>query len=227
MKPRLSICILAFNKYSFTKSCLDDLSKLSSDIEIIVVDNASSDETEKELLNNKNIKYIRNNENLGFSGGNNTAYLNCNSDNILFLNNDIRVKSNHSNWVDLLINEIKDDLLIGPTGGYIEPRENFEFKYETNDSTRKINYLSGWCLASNKKTFDKLVERDYAGPWNEDYRPAYFEDTHMSFLANKLGIRIKLVSVPIVHFGKVSSKQLNTAKLYQNSKKVFNKYWKK
>ena len=49
----------------------------------------------------------------------------------------------------------------------------------------------------------------------------------MGFLAKKLNMNFELVDIPVVHFGKVSSKQLNTAKLYLNSKKVFNSYWGK
>ena len=223
----LSICILAFNKYNYTKSCLDDLSKLNSNHQIIVVDNNSTDETEKELNKRTDILYIKNSENLGFSGGNNIAYNNCKYDNILFLNNDIRVKSNFENWTNIILEKIQDDILVSPTAGYLDPKNNFEFKYETSNINDKINYLSGWCLAGNKNTFEKLKEKNYTGPWNEDYRPAYFEDAHMGFLAKKLNMNFELVDIPVVHFGKVSSKQLNTAKLYLNSKKVFNSYWGK
>ena len=57
---RLSICIPVYNKYAFTKSCLDDLYKLPEDHEIIIIDNGSTDDTGSLLKNNNRIKYIRN-----------------------------------------------------------------------------------------------------------------------------------------------------------------------
>ena len=56
----LSICIPVFNKFNFTKSCLKDLEKLPNDHEIIVVDNGSTDETQSNFSNSKEIIYIRN-----------------------------------------------------------------------------------------------------------------------------------------------------------------------
>jgi glycosyltransferase involved in cell wall biosynthesis len=45
----LSIVVVVFNKWNFTKSCLKDLVQLPADHEIIVIDNASSDETNVEI----------------------------------------------------------------------------------------------------------------------------------------------------------------------------------
>ena len=53
MSKILSIVIPVFNKFNFTKACLSDLSKLSSDHEIIIVDNGSTDETQAQLEGSK------------------------------------------------------------------------------------------------------------------------------------------------------------------------------
>lgn len=241
---KLSIVIPVFNKWNFTKACLEDLFQLPIDHEIVLVDNASSDETQEECkkLNRPNFKYIRNTENFGFAKACNIGYTASNGNNILFLNNDIRVKSDFTNWTKALLDAIEPNALIGPTAGYVNPENNFSFVHETNNSDDKINYMSGWCLAASRETFNKLdmdLSRDY-NPlskaiadkfvphqeiFSEEFGIAYFEDTDLSFRAEKMGMKFKLVEVPVHHFGKMTSKQLDTAKLYSEARKIFINKW--
>lgn len=218
-----SIIIPCFNQYNFTKSCLNDLSHLPQDrAEIIIIDNGSKDDT-KLLSNKDNIKYIRNDANEGFGKACNKGYSLSTNDNIMFLNNDIRVKSNHSNWIDNILNEIKNSQLISPTAGFVDPNNNFNFCYETNDIKKPINYMSGWMLCATRKTFDKLAITKNEIFSNEFF--CYYEDTDLSFRATEVGIKFCLASVPVIHFGKVSSSQINTNKLYLESREIFNKKW--
>lgn len=222
----LSIIIPVFNKFNFTKSCLADLSKLSNEHQIIVFDNGSTDETQKELTNwnlYPNFKYIRSEINGGFAFAINRAYEQTDAPNVLMLNNDIRVKNNFSDWTKRLI-ECCGDSLVGPTMG--ELNNNFGFIKEANNQLNsKYSYLSGWCLAGSKKIFNKLKINDYVGPMSEEFF-CYFEDADMSMRAKQIGIPLKVIDVPVVHFGKVSSKQLNTATLYQKAKIIFTNKWK-
>src|ERR1700722_8839456 len=97
----LSIIIPVFNKWGFTKQALKDLYRLPNNHEIIVLDNGSSDETQSQLQNSKEIIYVRNNNNFGFAKASNQGYQISSAPNILFLNNDIRVnheKINSANW---------------------------------------------------------------------------------------------------------------------------------
>lgn len=237
MQVKLSIVIPIFNKWNFTKSCLNDLMKLPGDHEIIVVDNASSDETQDGLKAYPRVKVIRNDENLGFAKACNIGWTAASGPNIMFLNNDIRVKSNHTDWTKEIIDALDGNCLAGPTGGYVDPANNFKFMYETQDSAKKINYVGGWCLAASRATWSKLYlprEGTYAdtinsGPatqiFSEEFGLAYFEDTDMGFRAKKLGIAFKLIQIPVIHFGKVSSGQLNTNALYSNARSIFIKKW--
>lgn len=218
---KLSIVVLCYNKFNFTKSCLDDLSRLPSDHEIILIDNASTDETQNKLQNSKEIVYHRNPANLGFSGGSNIGYNLASSPNVLFLNNDIRVKSNYENWTQELINNCSYGL-VGPTMGLLD--SNFNFVKESNSYIdSKFSYMSGWCLASSKENFDKLKVN--GGVFDPDFF-AYFEDTSLSFRARTLNIPFKVIEVPVIHFGKQTSRQLNTYELYLKSKEIFINKWK-
>lgn len=218
----LSIVIPVFNKYNFTKACLEDLSKLPEDHEIIVVDNGSSDETQAELEKNSRIKYHREPINLGFAKACNIGYTLATAPNVLFLNNDIRVKSNFDNWTKELI-EHSTHNLVGPTMGQLDNQLNFI--QEANRVLPGKSYMSGWCLASSKEIWDTLTTYQYQGPFSEEFGLAYFEDTDLSFRARKLGIFMKVVDVPVVHFGKQTSKQLNTHQLYAQARQIFVKKW--
>lgn len=230
----LSICTPVFNKCLFTESYLNDLSKLDiNKHEIILVDNASTDNTkmviDKWSKKIPNITYVRNKENKGFAFSSNQAFSIAKYKNIMFLNNDIKVINNLSNWPDIYLQALDRNprQIISPTGGFIDPNKGFEFCYETDDGGRKINYLSGWMLCSTKETFDILVSNGNIGPFRSDLYSSYFEDSDLSFRARKLKLELTLMANNSVkHFGRITSKQLNIAKLYNESKSSFLKEWK-
>ncbi len=122
-------------------------------------------------------------------------------------------------------------MLISPTAGYIDPKNNFQFCYETTDPKKQYNYLSGWCLAGKKLTFSTLnISRENGSdaPQIFDERFfCFFEDVDLSFRSKKIGIKSHIIELPIVHFGHISSAQLNTAKLYRDAHKVFVNKWKR
>jgi GT2 family glycosyltransferase len=86
-----SIVIPVFNKAAFTKRCLDALRASlggAGEGEIIVVDNASSDETPALLARYPWIRSIRNERNLGYAGANNQAARVARGEFLVLLNND-------------------------------------------------------------------------------------------------------------------------------------------
>lgn len=226
---KLSIITLCYNKYPYTKQCLDGLFKLDpNDYEVIVFDNGSTDQTQMELskINRSNFRYIRSEMNGGYAYGNNRAYAKAQAPNVLFLNNDTRVTEtkNVAHWPEILL-EHCETALVGPTMGQLD--QDFNFIREVNAELLGLHtYLSGWCLASSKNILNKFREKTYIGPFSEDYF-CYFEDSHMGKLAHKLNIPLKVVKVPIVHLGKVSSAQLNTRNLYLRAQKIFKDNWRK
>lgn len=229
MNKILSIVIPVYNKYAFTKSCLNDLSNLSNDYEIIVVDNLSTDETQKQLENSKEIIYFRNHQNSMFSGGCNIGYALSSGENICFLNNDIRIKDKE-NWSKPLLEKCKD-YLVGPTMGLLD--KNFNFVKEANEYLTGNSYISGWCIASSRDNWNKLEmprtnELNYKITipqiWDENF--FYFSDPDLCLRAQRLGIKMTVATIPVVHFGKISSKELNVQKLYKDGRDQFLKKWK-
>jgi GT2 family glycosyltransferase len=223
-KKMLSIIIICYNKFNFTKSCLNDLFQLPTEThEIIVIDNASSDNTQTELLkiNRNNFRYIRNETNLFHSAAANQGYRASTGEYVLFLNNDIKIKSNHHNWTELLLKRC-DEGIMGCNMGQLDNALNF--KCEAANELSGNSYVAGWLIASSRKNWNKL-DLENGQIWNEKF-PFYFNDTDLSFRARKLGIKLGLVNLPITHFGKISASQMNIPKLYQEGRKVFLETWK-
>src|SRR5690606_12796312 len=66
-EPRVSIIIPVFNKWAWTAACLRSLagSKGLPKVEIILVDDGSTDETAARAGDVQGLKYLRNSRNLG------------------------------------------------------------------------------------------------------------------------------------------------------------------
>jgi GT2 family glycosyltransferase len=224
---RLSIVTPVFNNFNFTKSYLEDLSYLPEDVQVIVVNNASTDKTKElpflDIKIPKNLKIIRNDENYGFAKASNIGFKDSIGDYVLFLNNDIRVKSNKEDWILPLLAAAEDGSVVGPTGGLLD--SEFNFVHETNKIEPGHFYMSGWCLAAKRDTWNKLQLPTGECPFTEEFK-TYFEDTDLGFRCRELGIPFKIVDVPVVHFGKITAKQVGISQLYSAARAKFVRKWK-
>jgi GT2 family glycosyltransferase len=235
MNKLLSIVIPVMNNYIYTHYVLTNFKNLNSDkYEIIIVDNGSNDGTQNkiiELANDfTNLKYIRNNTNLGFGFACNQGYYISDSQAVMFLNNDIKITNKNYEWLDKLTDDVissSEPALFGPTGGLVDPRNNYHFVYETNNPNDKINYMSGWCLTAKRSVWNMLVLDDQKGPFDANTFFVYYEDTDCSLRAQQLNIKFVIYPLPIVHIGKQTSKLINTSQLYLQSKEKFIKKWVK
>jgi GT2 family glycosyltransferase len=90
----ISVVIVGWNARRYLELCLESLPETSPrrNIEILVVDNASSDGT-AEMIEARfpHVKLIRSSENLGFSRGNNLAIRHCQGRYIALVNPDVIV----------------------------------------------------------------------------------------------------------------------------------------
>ena len=113
--PTLSVIILNFNTKDLLAGCLSSVLGSAGfekgGLEIIVVDNASTDGS-VEMLNNKfpHLKVIRNKINVGFSAGNNIGIAESEGKYILLLNSDTKVEPN---TIRGMIDFMDEDKLIG------------------------------------------------------------------------------------------------------------------
>ena len=118
--PKVSIVIPVFNQWSYTEKCLKALRANTTDvpIEVIVVNNASTDETSRKLTllasEWRELRLITLSTNTGFSPACNVGAEASRAPFLLFLNNDTEV---HAGWLPPLLAELKD-----PHVGIVAPK---------------------------------------------------------------------------------------------------------
>ncbi len=102
MPVKTSIIILTYNELELTKKCLASIDQYTDkeEIELIIVDNGSSDGTREYISNLPDVKVILNEKNLGFAKGCNQGIEAAAGDNLLFLNNDTMVTKN---WLTAML----------------------------------------------------------------------------------------------------------------------------
>ena len=93
MRSKSTVIIPNYNGIKFLRSCLETLRKDSALVPVIVVDNASTDGSEKIWQEFPGVKQIRNEKNLGFAAAVNQGILAADTEYVILLNNDIEVKT--------------------------------------------------------------------------------------------------------------------------------------
>lgn len=226
---KIFVIILNWNRPELTIDCLKSVSSLKSksyNLNIVVVDNASSDDSVKKLKKQKiDFHLIQNSENLGFAAGNNEGIkyaLKNGADWIMVLNNDTVVDKN-------LIKEFLKHT--GGKVGILTPKiyfaEGFEFhkdKYKKSELGKVIWSAGGEMDWQNvfgvnrgvdevdKGQFDKAQNVNFAsgtcmfmnakmlkkiGPYDPKFF-MYFEDVDLSQRALKEGWKIVYVPKALV-----------------------------
>lgn len=114
MFPKVSIIVLNWNGKTYLEDCLLSLQHTAyPNLEIMVVDNASTDGSEEIVTKYSNILLIKNDKNYGYAGGNNIGFSHATGKYIVALNNDMVVKPD---WLDEPIKFLESDSTIGVVG---------------------------------------------------------------------------------------------------------------
>jgi hypothetical protein len=136
---RIGIVLVNWNSYEDTAACLRSLAAITyPNVEIIVVDNASSDESATKLQAEfHGITFIRSKENAGFTGGNNLGIeyaMDADCDHVLLLNNDTFVLPD---FLEPLVARMESDSKIAAVSGKIY------YAPETRDGADRIIWYAG------------------------------------------------------------------------------------
>lgn len=202
--PLASVIVLTWNGLNFIKACLDSvLAQTYPEFEVIVVDNASTDGSDK-LVAEKfpQVRLICNERNLGFSGGCNVGLKAARGDILVLLNQDTQVRPD---WLHAL-NESLGDSHIGVVGckifypdgetlqhagGWIEWPLGLAHHYgqdEKNapawDIPRAVEYVTGAAIAFRREVMERI------GLLDEGFWPGYFEDADFCLRARAAGYEI-------------------------------------
>ncbi|MAX81061.1 MAG: dTDP-Rha--alpha-D-GlcNAc-pyrophosphate polyprenol alpha-3-L-rhamnosyltransferase [Crocinitomicaceae bacterium] len=109
--PLVSIISVNYNSAEVTADMIRSLNQISyPNIEIVIVDNASTHPPDELKQQFPEIIYIKSNENLGFAGGNNLGIASAKGKYFLLLNNDTEV---HPHFLEPLVAFMEKDSSVG------------------------------------------------------------------------------------------------------------------
>lgn len=218
--PIVSIIIPVYNQFHYTYNCIDSIIANSGEIkyEIIVANDCSTDQTSRidEVI--QGIVLINNAENLNFLKNCNNAAKYAKGKYILFLNNDTQVQPN---WLAPLVDLIEKDKQIGMVGsklinpdGTLQEAGGIIFKdgspcnYGRGSDpdlpefnyVKEVDYISGASIMILRSLWEEI------GGFDEEFAPAYCEDSDLAFTVRKLGYKVMYQPRSVVvHFEGISN----------------------
>lgn len=145
-KLKVSVIVLNYNGFKNTKDCLLSLENCktkNADVKIIVVDNDSNDGSVRKLEKGIGYTFLKNSENLGYTGGNNVGIkhaLSQKSDYILILNNDTVVDKS---FLSELVKARPKAEILSPKIFFSPGYEFHKNRYKKQDLGRVIWYAGG------------------------------------------------------------------------------------
>ncbi|WP_053732109.1 glycosyltransferase [Nocardia sp. NRRL S-836] len=203
-KPLVSIVIPVHGKWSYTRQCLLSIESVHSTVpfEVIVVDDASPDDSADKLAACTGVQLVRTPRNLGFIGACNLGAEKARSELLLFLNNDTEVTPG---WLEALVETANSDDRIGLVGAKLVYPDgtlqeaggiiwsdatgwNYGRNGDPNDQAvnvvRDVDYCSGAAILVRRDLFERI------GGFDTRYAPAYYEDTDLAFAIRASGHRV-------------------------------------
>lgn len=233
------VSLLNFNGKKNTLACLDSLRDIKKDnfkLTIVAIDNASEEKFDLRSGNIGDIPLviIKNEKNLGFSGGHNVGIKYClenGADYVLTLNNDTYVDKN---FLEELLKVSENDKKIGILAPKIYFAPGFEFHKERylKKELGKVFWYAGGVMDWNnvighhrgvdnidKGQFDKTEETELAtgccilikkevfekvGMFDDKYF-LYYEDADLSIRAKRKGFKIAYVPKSMIWHKNASS----------------------
>ena len=239
---RIAVVVLNFNGKIFLKRFLPLVIKNSKGAEIVVADNASTDDSVDFLKNNfPSLRLLINNENNGFAGGYNWALSQIKAEYYVLLNSDIEVTEN---WLGPLLQLMESDKNIaacqpkilsyhqkqyfeyaGASGGFIDKLgypfcrgrvfETLERDEGQYDDVREVFWATGACLFVRAEVFQEL------GGLDEDFF-AHMEEIDFCWRAKNEGYKIYVQPQSVIyHVGGGTLPKSSAHKTYLNFRNNF------
>jgi len=171
-----TIVIPTFNRANLLREAIinvNEYTKHRTDIEILIIDNNSSDNTfdivEELMKSNPSLLYFKE-ENQGLSYAKNRAIQEASGEIIIFLDDDIEIDEK---WIDAILKPF-DDMTIAVVGGKVLPHKVqipgwLPFKYyflasifDPGDEMALVSHVMGGNCAIRKEVFDQIGVFDTA-----------------------------------------------------------------
>ena len=211
MKNLTSVVVLNYNAGDLLLDCIESLFKTKNcEYELIVVDNASTDNSHKKCKKKfPEIKLIENRTNVGYCEGNNIGIKEAKGDFIAILNPDTKVEPN---WLDELIKAHTkygdclyqpkilafEDKMFESAGnmlhlfGFGYPRGRGIVDIGQYDKPEQIGYASGACLFTSSNLLNQIGLFD-------PFLFLYHDDLDLGWRAAQLGIKSYYIPSAIIY----------------------------
>jgi len=243
-RPKVSAIVLTYNNLALTKDCLDSLEMYSNDVdlEIVVVDNASSDGSPAYLsswaASRPNVKLVLNSDNRGFAAGNNQGLAAATGDYLVILNNDTVVTRG---WARRMVNHFRNAPeigILGPLTNNIGNEARVDTRYITLDAMHReaeeitqpnlgkwfgLNTVAFFCAMLPRSTYERC------GSLCEDYGVGFFEDDDYCRRVQADGLVVACAEDVFVHhhlsasFNKLGAERKRV--LFETNRAIYESKW--
>ena len=242
--PLVSVIVLTYGHLDMTKTCLSSLDQLTDypNWELIVVDNASTDGTPGFLREyaheRENVTLVLNDENLGFSAGNNRGATAAAGDYLVFLNNDTYVTQG---WIGDLLAHFRDSPqlgVLGPVTNNIGNEARIQIQYSdmqtmaqaARDYTEShrgqripLRSAAFFCVMIPRAVWEEIGELD------EGYEVGFFEDDDYANRVRKARYDISCAEDVFVHHHLSASfsalGELEKQRLFEKNRAYYESKW--
>ncbi|GAA4413089.1 hypothetical protein GCM10023089_30410 [Quisquiliibacterium transsilvanicum] len=244
-EPTVSVVVVAYNQWPLTRRCLESLEACTdgAPTEVIVVDNASADETAERLREwereapGRRIAVL-NAENLGFGGGVNSGMARASGEYLVILNNDTIVSPG---WARGLRRHLQRDPGLGllcPVTNNIgneaqvalpgaTPEEVFasarRYNLARTGKLLPLSIAAFFCVMIPRRIWERI------GPMDERFFPGYFEDDDYCMRLREAGLRVGCAEdVFVYHELSASFNAESHARrqaIFERSRKLYEEKW--
>jgi GT2 family glycosyltransferase len=199
--PLVSAIVLNWNGRDDLIECLESLTKVNyPNLEVIVVDNASTDGSVDAMRSKFDVTIVENKQNLGFGGGCNSGLAIASGEYLLFMNNDVIADEE---FLTELVNVAESNPKIGiagpkvynyyrknelsSTGGEISLAKGvmrefgaYEEDHGQYDKIRNVDFVTGCVMLVRKSLIDAI------GTFDQQYF-IYLDDVDFCMRASRAG----------------------------------------
>ena len=243
-QPKVSVVVVTYNNLDLTKICLDSLERLSDypNLEVIVVDNASADDTPAYLRAwaeaGDDRRAILNADNRGFAAGNNQGLAVATGDYLVMLNNDTHVTPG---WVATMVRHLQRSEtlgMLGPVTNNIGNEARIDIRYAdmegmlqaASDYTARhaglltpLHTAAFFCVMMPRRVYETVGELD------EAFGIGMFEDDDYCRRVQQAGWTIACAEDVFIHhhlsasFNKI--KQEKRQAMFEQNKAIYEAKW--
>lgn len=239
----VSVIVLTYNNLALTQACLASIEadQQSARVEIIVVDNASSDGTPaflRQWAASSGQRIILNTDNRGFAAANNQGLAIARGDYLVLLNNDTQVTAG---WAVTLRRHLQRDPgigLIGPVTNNIGNAAKIDIAYSSLASMPAVAQrftcrhmgdvfglptLGFFCVMLARSTYERV------GPLDEAFGQGFFEDDDYCRRVEQAGLYNACAEDVFIHHQlSASFDQMNASErqaLFARNKALYEAKW--